>query len=67
MSEKYVVTFQNIEAWNDYKRTCFPVLTPASGTQVIARPLYGSSEINTNPNFPGEPATERNWNDPNQC
>ena len=67
MSEKYVVTFQNIEAWNDYKRTCFPALTPASGTEVIGRPLYGSSEINTNPNFPGEPASGRNWNDPNPC
>lgn len=67
MTEKYVVMFQNIEAWNDYKRECIPVLVPASGTQVIGRPLYGSSEANTNPNFPGEPATGRNWNDPNTC
>jgi hypothetical protein len=67
MTEKYVVLFQNIEAWNDYKRECNPVLVPASGTEVIGRPLYGSSEANTNPNFPGEPATGRNWNDPNPC
>ncbi|MEO6924347.1 MAG: SusD/RagB family nutrient-binding outer membrane lipoprotein, partial [Bryocella sp.] len=31
MDEKYVVLFQNIEAWNDYKRTCLPALTPSSG------------------------------------
>src|SRR5207244_11643974 len=26
MTEKYVVTFQSIEAWSDYKRTCIPAL-----------------------------------------
>jgi hypothetical protein len=68
MTEKYVVTFQNLEAWNDYKRECIPALTPAGGAaQVIARPYYGASEINTNPNFPGEPTSGRNWNDPNAC
>jgi hypothetical protein len=68
MTEKYVVMFQNIEAWNDYKRECIPALVPAGGAaHVIGRPLYGSSEINTNPNFPGEPASGRNWNDPNPC
>ena len=67
MVEKYVVMFQNIETWNDYKRTCIPALEPTAGTEVIGRPLYGSSEINANPNFPGEPANGRNWNDPNPC
>ena len=69
MIEKYVAMFQNIETWNDYKRECIPALEPTAGTEVIGRPLYGSSEINTNPNFPpgGEPANGRNWNDPNPC
>ena len=68
MTEKYVALFQNIEVWNDYKRECIPALTPAgSAAHVIARPYYGSSEANTNPNFPGEPASGRNWNDPNPC
>ena len=70
MTEKYVVMFQNIETWNDYKRECKPALVPASavaGGKVIGRPLYGSSEVNANPNFPGEPASGRNWNDPNPC
>ena len=29
MEEKYVTLFLNIEAWNDYKRTCLPALAPA--------------------------------------
>lgn len=66
MTEKYVVLFQNIESWNDVKRECRPALVPASGTEVIGRPLYGSSEINANSsNVPMEPV--RNWNDPNPC
>jgi hypothetical protein len=32
MEEKYVALFQNTEVWNDYRRTCYPNLTPASGT-----------------------------------
>ena len=68
MVEKYVVTFQNLEAWNDYKRECIPAIIPvAPATHVIGRMLYGSSERSTNPNFPGEPASGRNWNDPAPC
>jgi hypothetical protein len=68
MTEKYVALFQNIETWNDYKRECIPALVPAgSAAHVIGRPYYGTSEVNTNPNFPGEPASGRNWNDPNAC
>src|SRR5207245_9696140 len=28
MTEKYVALFQNIETWNDYRRTCIPALAP---------------------------------------
>src|SRR5207245_6714419 len=28
MTEKYVALFQNIETWNDYRRTCIPALVP---------------------------------------
>jgi len=53
MTEKYIVTFQNIEAWNDYKRTCLPVLAPASGRQVVpGRFLYGETEMQTNESAP---------------
>jgi hypothetical protein len=69
MTEKYIALFQNIESWNDYKRTCLPALTPAAGAPAIpGRLLYPSAETTTNPNFP-TPAEQpaRNWNDPNAC
>jgi len=67
MTEKYVVTFQSIEAWSDYKRTCIPALVPATGyTQVIGRLPYSVNEVNTNPNVPS-PEPARNRNDPNAC
>ena len=58
--EKYVALFQNIEVWNDYKRTCFPRLTPVPdadfghgfGDAVPGRLYYGSTELNANPNTP---------------
>jgi len=67
MTEKYVVMFQNIESWNDIKRTCIPALVPANlinaGGHVIGRPFYGVTELSTNPNATADPATGRNWND----
>lgn len=69
MTEKYITLFQNLEAWNDYKRTCIPALTPANGAAVIpGRLLYGITERQTNPNVP-EPSQQpaRNANDPNRC
>jgi hypothetical protein len=69
LEEKYIVTFQNTEAWMDYKRTCYPQLTPAPGAQAIpGRLLYAVGERNSNPNLPApgdQPA--RNWNDPAGC
>jgi hypothetical protein len=72
MEEKYISLFQNLEVWNDWKRTCLPTLTPARGrTAIPGRLYYGQTEEQTNPNTP--PAadqnlfTVRNWNDPNGC
>lgn len=71
MTEKYIVLFQNIETWNDYKRTCIPQLTPvnnSAGGVIPGRLLYPLQERQTNPNVPlpsQQPA--RNWNDPNPC
>ncbi|HEX9128422.1 MAG TPA: SusD/RagB family nutrient-binding outer membrane lipoprotein, partial [Gemmatimonadaceae bacterium] len=72
MTEKYISLFQNIEAWNDYKRTCLPTLTPALGRSVVPGRLpYGSTEQQTNPNTPADPGptliTGRNANDPASC
>jgi len=67
MTEKYIALFQGLEVWNDYKRTCIPVLTPAAGSSAIpARLVYPLSELNANPSIPG-PGPQRNWNDPNGC
>jgi starch-binding outer membrane protein, SusD/RagB family len=71
MTEKYIVLFQNIESWNDYKRTCIPALTPIDGGingVIPGRLLYPLGEAQTNTNIPpvnSQPA--RNWNDPNAC
>jgi hypothetical protein len=72
LTEKYVVLFQNIEAWATYQRTCVPDLTPAAGRAAVpGRLYYGFDERNVNPNVPApgiEPNTEGpNWNDPDPC
>jgi hypothetical protein len=75
MEEKYVALFLNIEAWNDYKRTCLPSLAPApavnstapSTTPIAGRMPYGITEINANPNTPNVSPTGRNANDPEPC
>jgi hypothetical protein len=59
--------FQNIEAWNDYKRTCTPNLPPVDPTRKIpARLYYDASEQQTNPNNIPVPTQQptRNQNDP---
>ena len=67
MVEKYVALFQNIESWNDIKRTCIPALVPANlinaGGHVISRPFYGVTELSTNSNAPTDAPGQRNWND----
>ncbi len=73
MEEKYISMFQNLEVWNDWKRTCLPQLRPALGKPAIpGRLYYGQTEEQTNPdNTP--PSSEqdlftvRNPNDPNGC
>jgi len=56
MEEKYIALYQNIEAWNDYKRTCYPAITPypttTFGNKVPGRLYYGTTEQNVNPNIP---------------
>ena len=72
MEEKYVLLYQNVEVWNDYKRTCIPTLRPANAsfTAVPGRLLYGETEFQTNSaNLPTEGTlqTFRNANDPGAC
>jgi hypothetical protein len=71
MTEKYIALVQNPEVWNDYKRTCFPVLTPNGGAsaQIPSRFLYPNAERNANPENIPVPGAQppRNPNDPNPC
>jgi hypothetical protein len=72
MEEKYINLFQNVEAWNDFKRTCYPRLVPMNTafTVIPGRLPYGSTEKQTNPvNTPAEATlqTARNENDPTAC
>ncbi|HXT15099.1 MAG TPA: SusD/RagB family nutrient-binding outer membrane lipoprotein [Gemmatimonadaceae bacterium] len=68
--EEYIADFQNLEAWNLYKRTCTPNLVPVTtggsfNGKIPARFPYDASERNTNSNIPPlsqQPA--RNPNDP---
>lgn len=69
--EQYIADFQNIEAWNLYKRTCTPNIAPTNPTATVtagkvpARFPYDAAERNTNTNIPqlgSQP--KRNANDP---
>jgi hypothetical protein len=76
MTEKYVALYQNIETYNDYRRTCRPALAPFPTTEfankVPGRLFYGLAEENANPNIPA-PSVQlstngfRNPNDPAAC
>jgi hypothetical protein len=67
--EKYIRLFQNFEAWNDYRRTCFPRLDPVPGASDLpARLAHPATEAAANPNIPDpEQQPLFNWNDPNRC
>jgi starch-binding outer membrane protein, SusD/RagB family len=66
LTEKYIAEFQNIEAWNDYKRTCFPNFTPTvEGLIIPPRLFYDLAERQTNTSIPApQDQPSRNANDP---
>lgn len=68
MVQKWIEDFQKVESFQDYNRSCFPRLTPATGGTIPARFLYSIGERNSNPNIPA-PSQQpvRNQNDPNAC
>jgi hypothetical protein len=71
LTQKYAAMFLNIEAYNDYKRTCQPALVSNSQVDVSDMPgrlFYGQQERQTNSNMP-EPDQQpvRNANDPQGC
>lgn len=69
MVEKWIAQFQNVDAYSDYRRTCFPVLVPGGpssptpAAQVPGRFPYGGNERLQNPNIPAPSAQPaKNWN-----
>jgi hypothetical protein len=77
MMQKYFALFLNMEAWNDYKRTCEPNVAAAvkvggslANKPIPARVFYGESERQSNSNLstPGSGNNGlRNRNDPVSC
>ena len=67
MLEKYTAQFLNMDAWNDWKRTCLPQITQRAGG-VPGRLYYGADERISNSNIPDtDKQPKRNANDPNAC
>ena len=68
LAEKYIALFQNPEVFQDYKRTCYPNITPATASAsagIPARFTYPVAERSANPNIPDVGAQpKRNANDP---
>src|SRR5688572_23103055 len=69
LEEKYIALFQNYEVYNDYRRTCYPNLTPATNAfngNIPARFTYPVAERSANPDNVPVPGLQprRNANDP---
>ena len=66
LTEKYIALFGNFETWNDYKRTCWPNVTPTvTGGKVPGRLFYDISERQTDTSLlPPDQEPTRNENDP---
>ncbi|AUD06252.1 SusD/RagB family nutrient-binding outer membrane lipoprotein [Spirosoma pollinicola] len=69
ITQKYIAfTGNGLEAWNDYRRTGYPVLQPSQnaagidGTRPV-RAVYVSNEVQRNPNFlnPSPQSNVRVW------
>lgn len=69
ITEKYIADFQEIEVWNDWKRTCLPTLVAATSAGIPGRVLYPlSTERDANKNVPPpDQQPPRNWDQPNAC
>jgi hypothetical protein len=69
MIEKWLAQFQNVDAYSDYRRTCFPRIMPggpnpaAPSSSIPFRFPYGAAERLQNPaNIPlPSAAPAKNW------
>jgi hypothetical protein len=66
LTEKYIELFVHTQAWTDYRRTCFPNLTPTvAGLKIPGRLYYDALERQTNPSIPAaQDQPTRNEADP---
>jgi hypothetical protein len=66
LTEKYIELFVHTQAWTDYRRTCFPNVTPTvAGLKIPGRLYYDALERQTNPNMPSaQDQPTRNQADP---
>jgi starch-binding outer membrane protein, SusD/RagB family len=66
LTEKYIELFVHTQVWTDYRRTCFPNLTPTvPGQKIPGRLFYDALERQTNPNVPSaQDQPTRNQADP---
>ena len=66
LTEKYIELFVHTQAWTDYRRTCFPNLTPTvAGLKIPGRLFYDALERQTNPSIPSaQDQPTRNEADP---
>jgi hypothetical protein len=66
LTEKYIELFVHPQAWTDYRRTCFPNLTPTvAGLKIPGRLFYDALERQTNPSIPSaQNQPTRNQADP---
>ena len=69
MVEKWIAQFQNLDVYSDWRRTCFPRLSPggtdpaAPAAAIPGRYPYGSAERLHNPHVsPPSAAPAKNWN-----
>jgi starch-binding outer membrane protein, SusD/RagB family len=69
--EKWIVQFQNIDVYSDWRRMCFPRLqpggpnSPTPAARVPGRYVYGQTERQQNPNYANLLPTQQpadNWN-----
>ena len=60
MNQKYVALYTSPEAWTDWRRTGFPVLTPVTAGGNIPRSFwYPSTEVSYNTNCPANTSLQR--------
>jgi hypothetical protein len=59
MTQKHIALFTNPEAWTDWRRTGFPMLTPNVGSEIPRSFFYPAVEVVSNSNCPANTSIYR--------